>query len=290
MKARAYKVWVWINESHLREKEIDAYCLATIASYCTEELGNLVAYELTGNADNDKPLQELNKAFVYFAEHEVPIQDQLVFCSPAFMNALRNTKEVTKFLGQSDFNNKGINFVITKYEGRTLVEVSPERLRTNIVLGNGFHWAADSKAINFLMVAKEAVTHVVKYEKVKIIGDDLNLAGNGFDGYTIYARIYHDVFVPDNKRVALYCSVNASVAAPAPKIDVLINTDGTIKAITTTPPEKIAFAAKSSATETVGNVATGTLTMVGVGDKVETDDVIYSVGPDKKVLAEYTVK
>ena len=270
--------------------EIDAYCLATIASYCTEELGNLVAYELTENAENDKPLQELNKAFVYFAEHEVPIQDQLVFCSPAFMNALRNTKEVTKFLGQSDFDNKGINFVITKYEGRTLVEVSPERLRTNIVLGNGFHWASDSKAINFLMVAKEAVTHVVKYEKVKIIGDDLNLAGNGFDGYTIYARIYHDVFVPDNKRVALYCSVNDKVAAPAPKIDVLVNKDGTIKAITTTPPEKIAFAAKSSGNETVGNTATGTLTMVGSGDKVESGDVIYSVGPDKKVLAKYTVK
>lgn len=270
--------------------EVDAYCLATIASYCTAELGNLVAYELTGNAENDKPLQELNKAFVYFAEHEVPIQDQLVYCSPAFMNALRNTKEVTKFLGQSDFDNKGINFVITKYEGRTLVEVSPERLRTNIVLGNGFGWASDSKAINFLMVAKSAVTHVVKYEKVKILSGDINLAGNGFDGYTIYARIYHDVFVPDNKRVALYCSVNDKVAAPAPKIDVLVNKDGTIKAITTTPPEKIAFAAKSSVEETVGNVATGTLTMVGAGDKVEKADVIYSVGPDKKVLAKYTVK
>lgn len=270
--------------------EVDAYALSTIASYCSEGLGNLVAYELTGNSDTDKPLQELNKAFVYFAEHEVPIQDQLVYCSPAFMNALRNTKEVTKFLGQSDFDNKGINFVITKYEGRTLVETSPERLRTNIVLyDGGFRWGEGSKAINFLMVAKSAVTHVVKYEKVKILSGDINLAGNGFDGYTIYARIYHDVFVPDNKRVSLYCSVNSAVAAPTPKIDVLLNADNTIKAITTTPPEKIAIAVKSSANETVGSAATGTLTMVGAGDKVSKGDVIYSVDAKKVVLAKYTV-
>lgn len=270
--------------------EIDAYALSTIASYCTEELGNLVSYELSGNADTDKPLQELNKAFVYFAEHEVPIQDQLVYCSPAFMNALRNTKEVTKFLGQSDFDNKGINFVITKYEGRTLVETSPERLRTNIILGEGFRWGADSKAINFLMVAKSAVTHVVKYEKIKVLSGDVNLAGNGFDGYTIYVRIYHDVFVPDNKRVALYCSVNDKTAAPQPKLDVLVDKDGRIKSITTTPAEKIAFAVTSSGNETVGNTATGTLTMVAVGDKVESGAVIYSVDNAKKVLAKYTVK
>ena len=270
--------------------EIDAYALSTIASYCTAELGNLVSYELSGDADTDKPLQELNKAFVYFAEHEVPIQDQLVYCSPAFMNALRNTKEVTKFLGQSDFDNKGINFVITKYEGRTLVETSPERLRTNIVLGEGFHWGADSAAINFLMVAKSAVTHVVKYEKIKVLSGDVNLAGNGFDGYTIYVRIYHDVFVPDNKRVALYCSVNAKTAAPQPKLDVLVDADGRIKSITTTPAEKIAFAVTSTATETVGSTATGTLTMVAVGDKVVKNTVIYSVDNAKKVLASYTVK
>lgn len=270
--------------------EIDAYALSTIASYCTTELGNLVSYELSGNADSDKPLQELNKAFVYFAEHEVPIQDQVVFCSPAFMNALRNTKEVTKFLGQSDFDNKGINFVITKYEGRMLVETSPERLRTNIVLGNGFSWGADSKTINFLMVAKSAVTHVVKYEKIKVIGDDLNLAGNGFDGYTIYVRIYHDVFVPDNKRIALYCSVNGTVGAPTAKVDLLLNADNTIKAITTTPAEKIAIAVKSSGNETVGEVAAGTLTNVFVGDTVSKGDVIYTVDNKKVVLAKYTVK
>ena len=204
------------------------------------------------------------------------------------MNALRNSSEVTKFLGQTDFENKDIKFTITKYQGRQLVEVSPERLRTNISLfgQEGYSWGADSKKINFLMVAKSAVTHVVKYEKVKVIGDDLNLAGNGFDGYTVYARIYHDVFVPDNKRVALYCSV-AEGAAPAMTLDVLV-ANGKIKAMTTHPGEKLAFVVTSTATADVGATLSGTLTFAKPGDAVEATTTWYAINSDKVVLAKYT--
>ena len=194
--------------------EVDAYCFSTLASYCDAQLGNYVVENI-----GSTPLAMLNAAFLYFDNHEVPIQDQIIFVSPKFLNALRQTSEVTKFLAQTDFNNKDIKFTITEYEGRRLVSISPERLRTNIVLGaEGYSWGDGSKPINFLAVSKSAVAHVVKYDKVKVIGDDLNLAGNGFDGYTIYARIYHDVFVPDNKRIGLYVSVpnndltNATVA------------------------------------------------------------------------------
>ena len=185
--------------------EVDAYCFSTLASYCDTQLGNYVSENI-----GSTPLAELNAALLYFDNHEVPIQDQIIFVAPKFLNALRTSTEanMTRFLGQTDFSNKDIKFTITEYEGRKLVSVSPERLRTNIVLGaEGYSWGAGSKPINFLAVSKSAVAHVVKYEKVKVIGDDLNLAGNGFDGYTIYARIYHDVFVPDNKKIGLYVSV-----------------------------------------------------------------------------------
>ena len=268
-----------------RTTEVDAYCFSTIASYCTEGLGNLVVENLDG-ADA-KPLASLNKAFTYFANREVPVTDQIAFVSPDFMNALRNSSEVTKFLGQTDFENKDIKFTITKYQGRQLVEVSPERLRTNISLfgQEGYSWGADSKKINFLMVAKSAVTHVVKYEKVKVIGDDLNLAGNGFDGYTVYARIYHDVFVPDNKRVALYCSV-AEGAAPAMTLDVLVANEK-IKSITTHPGEKLAFVVTSTETAAVGATLGGTLTFVKPGDEVTATTKFYAINSDKKVLAVY---
>lgn len=264
--------------------EVDAYCFSTVASYCTAQLGNLVT-----DADLTKPIAELNKAFVYFANHEVPVADQIVFCSPDFINALRNTTEVTKFLAQEDYN-KDINFQVLKYQGRQLVEVSPERLRTNIVLfgREGYGWAADSKKINFLMVAKSAVMHVTKYDKIKVISGDMNLAGQGFDGYTVFARIYHDVFVADNKRYALYCSVSEG-AAPAMQLDVLID-NSKVKSITTYPGEKIAFVGTTTKSDVkVGDTLTsGQYVASRVGDKVTETTKFVAIDGDMKVLAIYT--
>ena len=195
-----------------------------------------------------------------------------------------------KFLAQEDYN-KDINFQVLKYQGRTLVEVSPERLRTNILLfgQEGYSWAADSKKIDFLMVAKSAVMHVTKYEKVKVIGDDLNLAGQGFDGYTIFARIYHDVFVPDNKRYALYCAVSEG-AAPVMSLDVLVENQK-IKSITTYPGEKIAFVGTTTAEVEVEKttLSASTFTAARVGDKVEAGKTTKFVAVDgnMKVLAVY---
>jgi hypothetical protein len=277
--------------------EVDSYCFSTIASYCTDQLGNLEEEDFVSEDTNAviEPIKALNKAFVYFANHEVPVADQIVFCSPDFINALRNTKEVTKFLAQEDYS-KDINFQVLKYQGRTLVEVSPERLRTNILLfgREGYTWAENSKKINFLMVAKSAVMHVTKYEKVKVIGDDLNLAGQGFDGYTIFARIYHDVFVPDNKRYALYCSIEKTkTAAPAMTLDVLVENQK-IKSISTYPGEKIAFVGTTDQEVTVnGELASNKFTAARVGDKVTGNTKFVAVKQENDkliVLAVYEYK
>ena len=272
--------------------EVDAYALSTIASYCTENLGNLVEEDVAA-----KPLEALNRAFTYFANKEVPAADQVAFVSPKFINALRQTNEVTKFLGQTDFSaDKDVKFEITKYQGRDLITVSPERLRTNIELvatgyEGGYRWGEGSKEINFLMVAKSAVIHVVKYQKVRIISGEANLAARGFDGYTIFARIYHDVFVPDNKRVALYCSVAADGdRAPTMKLDVLVE-NGKVKSITTVPGDKLAYVVTSTA-ETEDKITYDNSTIVRVGDKVESGTKFYAVvfQADKKAkpLANYT--
>lgn len=265
--------------------EIDAYGLSTIASYCTTTLGNLVEEDIT-----DKPLASLNNAFEYMENHEVQVGKQIGFVSPEFIKALRNTTEVTKFLGQTDYSGeKDTKFTITTYEGRKLVHVSPERLRTNIDMfgREGYGWKADSKKINFLLVATDAVMHVVKYEKVKVIGGEINLAGNGFDGYTIYARIYHDVFVPENKRIALYCSVKKTGGeAPALKLDVTVK-DGKVASITTVPGDRLVFVATSTGTAEVGATLTD-YTLVSRGDKVEKTTTFYAIDSEKKVLAKYT--
>lgn len=273
--------------------EVDAYALSTIAGYCSKNLGNLVEEDITS-----KPLAALNRAFTYFAENEVSTDDQVAFVSPKMINALRETTEVTKFLGQSDFGaGKDTKFEITKYQGRDLITVAPQRLRTDIALidtesyEGGYGWKPESRAINFLMVAKSAVMHVVKYNKVKVVSGEANLAARGFDGYTIFARIYHDVFVPDNKRVALYCSVEASATpAPAMKLDVQVK-GGKVASITTLPGDKLAFVVTSSETASVGGTLSE-VSMVKVGDAVSGTTKFYAISSDKKVLAihEYTAE
>lgn len=265
--------------------EVDAACLSEIADHVYDGARVSKTYS---NPVNDTPLADLNKALLWFEENEVPADDVIIFCSPAYMSALRNTTEVTKFLGQEDYrDNKDVRFKITKYEGSTLVTTSPRRLRTNIVLGkDGFSWGAGSKAINFLAVAKSAVTHIVKYDKVKVISGDMNLAGNHFDGYSVFARIYHDCFIPDNKRVALYMNtVETETAAPALTLDVKVK-DGKIKSISTNPGDALVFVGTSSTTESVGSAMTGTFKQVHVGDAVTATTTFYAIDSNKKVLAE----
>lgn len=140
------------------------------------------------------------------------------------------------------------------------------------------------------MVDKTAAMHIVKYEKVKVIGDDLNLAGQGFDGYTIFARVYHDVFVPDNKRVGLYCSV-VEGAPMAAALDILLDEDNRIKSITTYPGEKIAyvFTASNATAASVGD-AFSKLTnpvYVRVGDAAISQGVYYAV-VNNVIVAKWT--
>lgn len=271
--------------------EVDAYTFSTIASYCSPALGNLVSYDLNGT--DLKPLAELNKAFLYFSNNEVPIKDQLVFVSPNYMNALRQTNEVTKFLAQTDFDNKDISFTITKYEGRQLVEVAPERFRTDILLfgQEGYTWKETSRPINFLMVSKEAVTHVTKYDKVKVISGDLNLAGNGFDGYTIYARIYHDVFVPDNKRVGLYCCVNATDGYNGRTVECVSDASRKVTKLSYYPGDQIVTTFMAAATATapkIGAAPASGFSVIDLGSTLPaatTNDVYVVAVQGGKVLA-----
>lgn len=292
--------------------EVDAYCFSTIASYCNASRGNKVVENFkTAGA---KPVEALNKALQYFDEHEVPNENRLIFVSPAFLTALRNTTEVQKPLLQKDFN-ANVKFTITDYEGNKLITVAPNRFRTNIsIFGRqGFGWKSTSEEINFLAVSKEAVIHVVKYDKVKVLGGDINLAGNGFDGYTVYARVYHDVFVPDNKVFGLYLSVNGAAGGDSTKaakgIDLAItfNAANKVTAIDTYPTDVLVYKiAKLDSGDSNYNTdkdkgindklsvsGAAAATVVKVGDTIAkaaggTD--IFAIAEDRTILAKVNVQ
>ena len=261
--------------------ENDAYTLSTIAA----NAGKVVSEAI---ADN-KALAALNSAFLYFEENEVPANDQVIFASPAFMKKLRETTEMTRFLGE-DVKDRKVNYKITNYEGRDIITVSPQRLHTGFkAYEGGYGWESGSAAINFLAVAKSAVVHIKKFEQLKIVSGDMNLAGNGFDGYTIYARMYYDVFVLDNKKYGIYASISSTPeTAEVPMVKLEIEVDKTshnITKITTTPPNTLCFVAS-------GTNSSGTLTspvLAKVGDNVKTGTKFYAITSDKKIISNEVI-
>lgn len=255
--------------------EVDSYCFSKIASLA----GTVVDEVLTESSNTTTgykcliALKPLNRAFLALENQEVPAQNQIVFMSPNYNNALReDTTELTRWLQPGDFS-KDLSFQVGHYEGREIVLVPPARFRTGYV-GNqgGYGWKSDSKAIDFIVMAKDAAVHIVKYNKVKILSGEVALAATGLDGYAIYVRIYHDVFVADNKRVAIYVHTGGLVGkedydaadskavtyALAVTTDAGLNKAGTIQSAILTPGDRF-----------VTLVDMPTATTLAVGDVVK---------------------
>lgn len=202
--------------------EVDAYVFSTLAKLAGTVSDSAISltegqsgmgYQAAG------PIQALNNAFTALEEEEVPEEDQIVFASVSFINKLRSSGEIVKVLHQNEYK-ENVNFSVYEYMGREIVAVPGRRFRTNIVLGqNGFSWGEGNKAIDFIVCAKSAVYHVVKYDKIRVFDPKLV---QDFDGYKVNVRVYHDCFVPDNKRVAIYAHVS-NTTAPATTIKFIYN-------------------------------------------------------------------
>lgn len=269
--------------------EIDAYALSTLAANAGKTKSEAIT---SANA-----LSALNDAFLYFEEHEVPAADQVIYVSPAFMKALRESTQITRFIEPTP-GEKKVSYKITEYEGRTLITVPPTRFRTEYkAYDGGYGFGTDSKPskpINFLAVSKSAVIHIKKYEKVKIVSGDLNLAANGFDGYTVYARVYHDVFVPDNKKVGIYANIATEAGTSDLPAKLTITKDGTkIKSIEIEPASQAAIAVTTTKT---GDIKVGdkldpaTVSLVYVDQVFKTGETkFYAISGNYTVLATTSV-
>lgn len=193
--------------------EVDAYVFSNLAANAlTTRTVDIALGNTLGVTGSGQPIYELNAAFLALAEQEVPEEDQVIFCSNAFYNMLRNTPELVKTLRQDEFS-KDVKFTIGEYEGRQIIPVPASRFRTDIqLLQGGYGWAADAKNINFIVCSKKAIYHVVKYDKVRVFNPGVV---QDFDGYKVNVRIYHDVFVPDRKKAAIYACVSSTVYSSA---------------------------------------------------------------------------
>lgn len=193
--------------------EVDAYVFSKLAEFAGTTSTSTIKLATGTGYNAEGPIQALNDAFEKLSDFEVPENDQVIFCSNKFYNQLRSTGEVVKVLRQTEYN-ENVKFTIGEYEGREIIAVPANRFRTLIQLNgdSGYSWKTGSQKIDFIVVAKSAVAHVTKYDKVKVFGPEVV---QDFDGYKVNIRVYHDVFVPDNKRVGIYVHTSTEDAPVA---------------------------------------------------------------------------
>ena len=206
--------------------EVDAYVFSKLASLAGVTETTPIAAPTAGQLGYtvNGPIYHLNLAFETLENNEVPAERQVIFCSTSFRNQLRNTNELIRQIDASEFKG-ALSFKIEEYEGRKLITVPNSRFRTMCQLLNtgngGYTFASGSQQIDFIVCDPSKVAHVVKYEHVKTYGPGVV---QDFDGYKVNVRIYHDLFVLDNKRVGVYCHTS-NVAAVAPDLKFEFNAD-----------------------------------------------------------------
>jgi len=173
--------------------EIDAYRFATLAS----KAGNTASAPAitAANVENyfDDAVQTMGDA-------GVNLSDTIAFINFETEKAMKQAK-----IGLVTNQNASVNRNVYTLDGITLIVVPQTRFYSVIeqLAGGdgGYTKAATGVNIKMLFVDKKAALGIVNHEEPKIISPDANQTA---DGWIFGYRIYHDLFVPDNKVNGIY--------------------------------------------------------------------------------------
>ena len=255
--------------------DVDAYCFSKLAADVKGYgYGNYVDLRAGGGTglDTTKPLSYLVKGFKWLSDHEVPTQNQIVFCSTDYYYCLQESPEVQRRLDVDAKLDHEVSFQVASFNGRKLIVVPPQRFHENYTpRNNGGYFFNGGRSIDFIIVAKGACAHVVKYAKTKVLSGEQALAALNIDGYGIYARIYHDVFTWKNKSMGLYVQVGGFDTDYAPDFSLAITPAGVVSDVIEMPAGVLTRVYKVDITATG---RTTPLTINSAFVPVQTDEIV----------------
>lgn len=181
--------------------EVDAYRYATMY----EKAGTTEEADLT-NSTVDAAIEA---GIVVLDEAEVPREDRILFVTPTVKSLIRRSDAYVRNLNA--VTGGGINTEFDTYNGMRVVTVPQGRFYTAITQRDGttggqeaggyIKNAGTGKNLNFMIADAKAVMAIVKTARPKIISPEAN---QDADAYIFGYRLYHDLFVPDNKVDGIY--------------------------------------------------------------------------------------
>lgn len=186
--------------------EVDAYRFAKIASTSGIE-------GTSGSLNSSTTKAAIDTAIATLGENEVDEANMVLFMTPTIRIALESGLSRQLESGVGAFDQR-----LYYYNGIPIVSVPQTRFYSAIDLldgktsgekqggykkhvNTGASGDADGKNLNFILLAKDAVSGIVKHEVKNIIEPRYN---NTSDGYLVFFRYYHDLFVKEMKKNAIY--------------------------------------------------------------------------------------
>ena len=176
--------------------ELDAYRFAKMAS--ANGITSASAAITVGTTDVPGLIDTAEQVM---GDAEVPTEGRILFVSEKAYAGLKS--KITRYLR----NEGDVNRNVEMYNDMEVVRVPKGRFNTAVTLYDGtanfgFAPTAGGYPINFMIVHPSAVLPVVKHEIVKVFSPDENQTA---DAWKFQIRIYHDMFVLDQKVKGIYC-------------------------------------------------------------------------------------
>jgi len=126
---------------------------------------------------------------------------------------LDQADKIEKKLDVVNFANGQVQSKVRGLDGIPILRIPTARFKTAYTLSatDGFAATATAANINWIIAAKRSLIAIVKQDATKVIEPKDNQT---IDGWSIFYRKYHDLWIFDNKLAGVFLSYTA-IAAPA---------------------------------------------------------------------------
>ena len=181
--------------------EIDAYRIAKLASKAGTIATPATLTTSTAAAAVDEAIAAMNEA-------EVPEEERVLFVTPQVYKFISQSTDFVKNLNGAA--GTGIDNRFSSYNGIPVSVIPQTRMYTKLTMLTGATGqeaggytkdGTTGKDINFILVHRPSVLGVTKHIEPRIFTPEQN---QDADAYKFQYRIYHDLFVPDNKTKGIY--------------------------------------------------------------------------------------
>lgn len=173
--------------------EVDMYRFAKMAS-------TTGVSKVTGLLEKETILEDIMVAEGKLSEDEVPEEGRILYITPTAFNLLKQVAGNRVVPA----NGSEVNYNFPTFDGMKVVQVPQSRFVSKVTYDASteeIKKAVDATNINFMIVHPSAVEATTKRAKLRVFDPDTNQQA---DAYKFDYRLYHDLFVYENKAAGIY--------------------------------------------------------------------------------------